>query len=205
MSARRSAQKLVAMFLSTKTFLQTRVPAATRVYRDPWAGVPRNSAPEYTLYYAIVFPGRKSGFRAAIRPDSSRESVKIGSPAGLRPAGGAFRTRIPISGPEALLHNIYRTSCSREHAGSRVYLGPGHASRQSLVAAGSPWIVRFAETESASNVGGSYTGTTDMAQTGCLAHRYGVFRICTIPVGLVAAFWVAERSKNNNNNNNNNN
>ena len=35
-----------------------------------------------TLCYAIVLPGRKSGFRAGFRPDSSRESIKIGPPAG---------------------------------------------------------------------------------------------------------------------------
>jgi hypothetical protein len=29
-----------------------------------------------------VLPGRKSGFRAGFRPDSSRESLKIGPPAG---------------------------------------------------------------------------------------------------------------------------
>ena len=31
--------------------------------------------------------GRTSGFRAGFRPDSNRESLKIGSPAGRRPAG----------------------------------------------------------------------------------------------------------------------
>ena len=41
-----------------------------------------------TLCYAIVLPGRKSGFRAGFRPDSSRGNLKIGPPAGLRPAGG---------------------------------------------------------------------------------------------------------------------
>jgi hypothetical protein len=37
-----------------------------------------------TLRCAIVFPGRKSGFRAGFRPDASRESLNIGPPAGLR-------------------------------------------------------------------------------------------------------------------------
>ncbi len=41
-----------------------------------------------TLCYAIMLPGRKSGFRAGFRPDYNRENLKIGSPAGLRPAGG---------------------------------------------------------------------------------------------------------------------
>jgi hypothetical protein len=34
-----------------------------------------------------LFPGRKPGFRAGFRQDSVRESVKIGTPAGRRPAG----------------------------------------------------------------------------------------------------------------------
>ncbi len=41
-----------------------------------------------TLCYTIVLPGRKSVFRAGFRPDSSRESLKIDPPAGLRLAGG---------------------------------------------------------------------------------------------------------------------
>ncbi len=40
------------------------------------------------LCYAIMLPGRKSNFRAGFRPDSKRESVKIGPPGGLRPGGG---------------------------------------------------------------------------------------------------------------------
>ncbi len=32
-----------------------------------------------------------------------------------------------------------------------------------------------------------------MAQTGRLTHRYGIYWICTMPVGLVAVFGVAER------------
>ncbi len=41
-----------------------------------------------TLCYAIVLPGRKWAFRAGFWPDCYRESTNIGSPAGLRPAGG---------------------------------------------------------------------------------------------------------------------
>ncbi len=41
-----------------------------------------------TLCYATMLPGRKSSFRAGFQPDSKRESLKIGPPAGLRPAGG---------------------------------------------------------------------------------------------------------------------
>ena len=43
---------------------------------------------EHTLCYAIVLPGRKSGFRAGFRPDSIRESIEISPSAGRRPAGG---------------------------------------------------------------------------------------------------------------------
>ncbi len=43
---------------------------------------------QHPLCYAILLLGRKSVFRDACRPDSSRGSRKIGPPAGLRPAGG---------------------------------------------------------------------------------------------------------------------
>ncbi len=36
----------------------------------------------------VTLPGRKSGFRAGFRPDSRRESLKIGHPAYRRPAVG---------------------------------------------------------------------------------------------------------------------
>ena len=48
--------------------------------------------PKPTSCYAIMLPGRKSGFRAGFRPDSNRESLKIGPPAGRRPAGGPILT-----------------------------------------------------------------------------------------------------------------
>jgi hypothetical protein len=35
-----------------------------------------------------MLPGRIAGFRAGLRPNSNLESVEIGPPAGLRPAGG---------------------------------------------------------------------------------------------------------------------
>ncbi len=38
--------------------------------------------------YAIVLPGRKSALRAGFRVDSTREILKIGCPAGRRPAVG---------------------------------------------------------------------------------------------------------------------
>ncbi len=37
---------------------------------------------------AIMLPGRKSGFRVGYGPDSNREALKIGPPAGRRPARG---------------------------------------------------------------------------------------------------------------------
>ncbi len=62
-----------------------------------------------TSFYAIVFPGRIAGFRAGFWPDSSREIVNICAPAGKRPAGEPILKlcRSPISGPEALLRNIW--------------------------------------------------------------------------------------------------
>ncbi len=50
--------------------------------------------------YSIVLPGRKSGFRARFRPDSSRESFKSGPP---RPAGGPILRVSRRTGPEARL------------------------------------------------------------------------------------------------------
>ena len=44
--------------------------------------------PVWRSYLQIAPPGRNLGFRAGYRPASSRESVKIGPPAGRRPAGG---------------------------------------------------------------------------------------------------------------------
>ncbi len=72
-----------------------------------------------TLCYAIVLPGRNSDFRAGFRPDSSRDSLKIGCPSGRPKAGrGAHVLKLsrldseirpggPISGMEALLRNIW--------------------------------------------------------------------------------------------------
>jgi hypothetical protein len=54
--------------------------------RRPTRGTLRRPKP--TLFYATVLPGRKSGFRAGFRPHSLWESLKIGPPAGERPAGG---------------------------------------------------------------------------------------------------------------------
>ncbi len=47
------------------------------------------------LFQAVVLPGRKAVFRAAFRPDSGREGLNIGPPAGLRPAGGPLLRRSP--------------------------------------------------------------------------------------------------------------
>ncbi len=57
-----------------------------------------------TLCYAIALPGWKSGFRAGFLQESCRESINIGPPAGLRPAGVPILRPIIIratSGPEA--------------------------------------------------------------------------------------------------------
>ena len=48
----------------------------------------KNTKKTRILCYAIGLPGRKSGFRAGFRPDSIRESLKLGPPVGLRQAGG---------------------------------------------------------------------------------------------------------------------
>jgi hypothetical protein len=54
------------------------------------------------LCYSIVLPGRKAVFRAGFRPDSIRESHKIGPPAGLKADVEAFPIRIwSQCGPEA--------------------------------------------------------------------------------------------------------
>ncbi len=47
--------------------------------------------------------GPEIGFRGGFRLDSSRENIKIGSPAGRRPVGGSILklSRRPKSGPEA--------------------------------------------------------------------------------------------------------
>ena len=45
---------------------------------------------KHTLCFAIVPPGRKSVFRAGFRPDSDRENLKIGTPAGRRAAGHKY-------------------------------------------------------------------------------------------------------------------
>ncbi len=78
---------------------------------------PSKGVPDPTVCYTIVLPGRKSAFRARFLPDSSCESLKIAfRQAEGRPDGrcGGFpdwnpdeiRSGRPISGPEALLHNI---------------------------------------------------------------------------------------------------
>ncbi len=64
-----------------------------------------------TLCYAIVLRGRESGFRAGFRPDSIREGINIGPPAGLRPAGVPIFVeiesgRIPARKPDFQPANI---------------------------------------------------------------------------------------------------
>ncbi len=48
----------------------------------------------YRLGCALVLPGQKSGFRAGFRPESVCENIRIGPPAGGRPAGGLI-LRLP--------------------------------------------------------------------------------------------------------------
>ncbi len=71
----------------------------------------------FTLCYATVLPGRKSGFWAGFRPDSRRESIKIGPLAGRRLAGGPILMFSRLDSgrdparklddpPDALLRNI---------------------------------------------------------------------------------------------------
>ena len=48
-----------------------------------------------------MLPGRKPGFRAGFRPDSNRENLKIGRPAGRMPAVGTIVSLIRLkSDPE---------------------------------------------------------------------------------------------------------
>ncbi len=56
------------------------MPSSAQHYQHP----PKSSAiiEQITVCYAIVLPGRKSVFRARFQPDSNRESLKNGPPAG---------------------------------------------------------------------------------------------------------------------------
>ncbi len=105
-----------------------KVIAQQRVYPGPGlpgntrdTGIPRTQAeprPEAetqvcrslgynTLCYAytIMFPNRKSGFRAGFRPDFNRENLKIGPKAGRRADFEAFLIRIrPTSDAEPNFH-----------------------------------------------------------------------------------------------------
>ena len=82
--------------LKTHTFCSALLSGRVRVFTQVGSAGPPSEGPldqrradySHTLCYAIVLPGRKSVFRAGFRPDSSRESLNIGPPAGLRPAGG---------------------------------------------------------------------------------------------------------------------
>ena len=78
-----------------------------------------------------MLPGRKSGFRAGFRPDSSRESIKIGPPGGLRPAGGTILrlSRLESSRNPARKPDFRPGSTIAKHMGkpgSRVYSGFGY-------------------------------------------------------------------------------
>ncbi len=49
----------------------------------PWGPLPRPWGATIYLCYAIVLPSRQSGFWAGFPPESNRENLKIGLPAGL--------------------------------------------------------------------------------------------------------------------------
>ncbi len=67
----------------------------------------------HTLCYAMVFEGRKSGFRAAFRPDSNQANVKIGRRADFEAFPIRTRPGSPIPGPETLLPNLnHKLHCS---------------------------------------------------------------------------------------------
>ena len=69
-----------------------------------WASVSEHMGlgAAHTLCYAILLPGRQSGVRAGLRPDSNRENFKIGRPkAGRRVDSETFPPRIrPKCDPE---------------------------------------------------------------------------------------------------------
>ncbi len=70
-------------------------PRCRYVYKCSICSVQCN-VPCRTIGYAIALPGRKSGFRAGFRPDSSRGGLKISPPAGLRPTGGPISKLIRL-------------------------------------------------------------------------------------------------------------
>ncbi len=71
---------------------------------------PKPRSGKLTLCYAMLLPGRKSGFRAEFRPDSKLENIKICPPAGradFEAVSTGFRLKSgPMYGLEALLHDI---------------------------------------------------------------------------------------------------
>ncbi len=78
--------------------------------------------PKITLCYAIVPPGQQFVFQAGFRPDSHRESFKIGPPAGRRADFDAFRIRIrPKANPEARFPAQTHYRCLRNKRPSEPY------------------------------------------------------------------------------------
>ncbi len=79
-----------------------------------------------TLGYAIMFPGRKSGFRAGCRPDSIRENLKICLPAGRRHDFKPFPTRLkPKSNSAARFRARKHYRCLRNTRLSEPFWGHG--------------------------------------------------------------------------------
>jgi hypothetical protein len=62
-------------------------------FQGHFASILRSPKEQSTLVYAIMLPGQKSGFRAGSRPDSNRETIKVGPPAGPLPAGVLMLSR----------------------------------------------------------------------------------------------------------------
>ena len=78
-----------------------------------------------------MLPGRKSGFRGGFRPDSNRENLKIGPPAGRKADSEDVPVDIqlerPISGPKALLCKI------GYHCGRRLFFQPQRANNKYVI------------------------------------------------------------------------
>ncbi len=61
----------------------------------------KHASPMTYSRLCIMFPGRKSGFRAGFRPDSNRESLEIGPPAGEGQPERRFVYVLPSALPSA--------------------------------------------------------------------------------------------------------
>ena len=76
----------------------------------------------------IILSGRKSSFRAGLRPDSHRENFKIGPPAGRRPAGGPMLMLNPArktgwASPPPQTTNSATPAGTRKGTGEQPHMG----------------------------------------------------------------------------------